>query len=485
MSDVLVAPARERSYRVPAVVQTAVITATHDYNSLQTFHAVRPVIDALISGTVSDSQLDIITSMSITAAAVLFGEDAVSWANRIHQSANEKMDTATLQKIGYFDKPESTYWGIESEPDSDILVRVVRSTGDDSSFAALETLTASGSWEPYEAVPGQTAVEMDRAITAALGQAILEGCAGLYLSYAEPVTFLRSPGFIEEQPLVAAIDPNRDYIYAIVDAADTTAVIDAIKIEPGPVVYRRDNSQWTRDESLLDSLLSASPPPLVELDEGVLEDVLAQIDSSKSNHLDVGPNGEVYEGSSIEDLGKPSAAKNRASGTQIHSPSKDTVGVTAAIARRYDESMQIVYKSHSSLVASARAEYAEDITVPISTITAAAAANREMQELQSRIQRINALAQRKRELESKEALLSIVAASNSVSAHARGQASAERLRQYWLHGKGALKIKWGVSGDWRRCYRHLRKYLGVRAKGYCQLMHKRATGMYTGDKGNR
>jgi len=44
---------------------------------------------------------------------------------------------------------------------------------------------------------------------------------------------------------------------------------------------------------------------------------------------------------------------------------------------------------------------------------------------------------------------------------------AERLRRYWSTGKGGAKIKWHLSGDWSRCYKHLKKYMGLRAKGYC------------------
>lgn len=61
---------------------------------------------------------------------------------------------------------------------------------------------------------------------------------------------------------------------------------------------------------------------------------------------------------------------------------------------------------------------------------------------------------------------------------------AEKLRRYWSSGKGAAKIKWGLPGDWKRCYRHLRKYMGLRAKGYCQNLHKRNTGMWTGSRFN-
>ena len=66
----------------------------------------------------------------------------------------------------------------------------------------------------------------------------------------------------------------------------------------------------------------------------------------------------------------------------------------------------------------------------------------------------------------------------------RNRGQAENLRRYWTHGKGALKIRWGTPGDWTRCVRHLSKYMGPRAKGYCQLRHKEATGVYTGSKYN-
>lgn len=56
--------------------------------------------------------------------------------------------------------------------------------------------------------------------------------------------------------------------------------------------------------------------------------------------------------------------------------------------------------------------------------------------------------------------------------------NAETLRRYWAEGEGAAKIRWGVGGDWYRCVSHLRKYMGTRAKGYCNLIHKRALGYY-------
>lgn len=61
---------------------------------------------------------------------------------------------------------------------------------------------------------------------------------------------------------------------------------------------------------------------------------------------------------------------------------------------------------------------------------------------------------------------------------------AEKLRRYWSTGKGAAKIRWNTPGDWKRCYRHLKKYMGLRAKGYCQNLHKRDTGVWTGSRFN-
>jgi len=67
----------------------------------------------------------------------------------------------------------------------------------------------------------------------------------------------------------------------------------------------------------------------------------------------------------------------------------------------------------------------------------------------------------------------------------RNRGNAEKLRRYWLYGKGALKIRWNTPGDWTRCVRQLSKYMGPRAKGYCALRHKEATGLWTGDKAHR
>lgn len=60
---------------------------------------------------------------------------------------------------------------------------------------------------------------------------------------------------------------------------------------------------------------------------------------------------------------------------------------------------------------------------------------------------------------------------------------AERLRRYWTTGEGGLKIRWGTPGDWTRCVRYLSEYMPGRAEGYCNLLHRRATGIYPGHHG--
>ncbi|MYT30480.1 MULTISPECIES: hypothetical protein [unclassified Streptomyces] len=59
-----------------------------------------------------------------------------------------------------------------------------------------------------------------------------------------------------------------------------------------------------------------------------------------------------------------------------------------------------------------------------------------------------------------------------------GDGNAETLRAYWARGKGAAKIRWGTPGDFDRCVGELSKYMPGRAEGYCNLLHKRATGIY-------
>ena len=57
----------------------------------------------------------------------------------------------------------------------------------------------------------------------------------------------------------------------------------------------------------------------------------------------------------------------------------------------------------------------------------------------------------------------------------------DRLRDYWVHGKGAALIGWGVPGDFNRCRMHLAKYIKPNyLSGYCANRHKDALGLLAG-----
>jgi hypothetical protein len=57
---------------------------------------------------------------------------------------------------------------------------------------------------------------------------------------------------------------------------------------------------------------------------------------------------------------------------------------------------------------------------------------------------------------------------------ARGMPAA--LQRYWLAGKGAIKIRWNVPGDFKRCVRALTKYFPKNPEGLCNILHTKATG---------
>lgn len=61
--------------------------------------------------------------------------------------------------------------------------------------------------------------------------------------------------------------------------------------------------------------------------------------------------------------------------------------------------------------------------------------------------------------------------------------ATNRLMEYWTHGKGAAKIRWGVKGSFKRCVRHLRKYFPKNPEGLCANLHKRATGEWPTEHG--
>jgi hypothetical protein len=57
---------------------------------------------------------------------------------------------------------------------------------------------------------------------------------------------------------------------------------------------------------------------------------------------------------------------------------------------------------------------------------------------------------------------------------ARGMPIA--LQRYWIAGKGGIKIRWNVPGDFKRCVHNLAKYFPKNPEGLCNILHTKATG---------
>jgi hypothetical protein len=55
-----------------------------------------------------------------------------------------------------------------------------------------------------------------------------------------------------------------------------------------------------------------------------------------------------------------------------------------------------------------------------------------------------------------------------------------QLQRYWLTGKGAAKIRWGMPHDFNRCVRNLRKYFPTNPEGLCNILHQKRLGAAPG-----
>lgn len=61
-----------------------------------------------------------------------------------------------------------------------------------------------------------------------------------------------------------------------------------------------------------------------------------------------------------------------------------------------------------------------------------------------------------------------------------------QLQRSYLTGKVAARIRWGTPGDYTRCVRQATKH-GIpprKSKGMCATLHKKATGIWPGDRRN-
>lgn len=249
-------------------------------------------------------------------------------------------------------------------------------------------------------------IDLDEDTVAFVASALTDGMDGVVLRAAIPLAFVGAA--TDVKPAGTTELPDGSIVIAVVDDMDRDAVLDLLAIAPGPVVHRRNDGEWYRDDAWLRVLRSIKPPPVVQLDDSNLEGVILQVDEATA--------GDVFDDNDAEQY------------TEMRS----SLGMSASLSEmhwldRIDRETDMAY-ANEVIVAASRA-------------------------------------------------------ANSIKGHALG---AERLRQYWTTGEGALKIRWGTPGSWTRCHRHLSKYMGTRAAGYCTNLCQRMGGYgvacHVGDK---
>lgn len=243
--------------------------------------------------------------------------------------------------------------------------------------------------------------------------------------------------------------------FAIVDPTDTTAVLEAIAIVKdstgNPQAWIRTRGTWKNDPATLAKLTGPTPPPVIELTSPEpAKTVLAQVDKYDSNvaHFPTDP---------VPTKAPVTAAGFVIPGTELGIYSEEDIINAVSVFDTLEADAQFAAKQ------------------VIRTRTTAL--NR--RDLLPADWRTISPKEEGEALASQSPLFSefgdiIVAAGHPI----QGAKGAERLKQYWTHGKGAAKIRWGTKGDLTRAHRHLAKYVGpVMAWGLAQNYHKSIFGM--------
>lgn len=396
-------------------------------------------------------------------ASLAGGESLKEWSENVLASLERSSAAeheALLASIGY-NPGEFEYRGLCTNGDPDVVTHLAR--------------TAGGSWQHWD--PSATRwydvdasllsscpmVEPDAPLLAAIVDAVASGDS-LALVYGTPMSFL-PPG----TPVsTLGDDVESTMVAAVVDDIDTTAVWSLVRLEPGrsmavraagtwedvdywpsgaDIVYLTDDDLRTQVTSDVDSADPGVPASSGADTRYFTEDELRSWATSDNppplNPVAVSPDGTV---SSLDTM-----FANVIAG----------IGANTASPGPYDDNDD---------------DEDDEERDRTRSLVSDAETLREWAVLRARRDALNAAVNNGHEATSLVAQL---------GGPDRSRGGAEQLRRYWTRGKGALKIAWGVHGDWRRCYRQLFKHMGPRAAGWCQLRHKEMTGMYTGNKAHR
>lgn len=261
-------------------------------------------------------------------------------------------------------------------------------------------------------------------------------------TFADEASYEPDPDAVQPTDISGLPESSRAFV-AIVDKDDHNAVLNLAvlaKVEAKVYAFVRMNSAWYAAPELLTKFKSTDPPFLVKLeDEGQIASVIEQIDSGDLGAEDREEQNQAPVNEEEEAI---AAAMKSYELSGDESDARDAVILASLTGNHRLLTREVIIASGLGLLDSRSVD-------DYGTILASAG-----------------------DLEGADVFESDYAA-------------ARRLKRYWLLGPGAAKVRWGTPGDWRRCVRHLSKYMGPRAKGYCQLRHKDANGFFTGDKKNK
>ena len=328
---------------------------------------------------------------------------------------------------------------------------------------------------------------------------------------------------------------------------DLVCIVPASTNSNLPNTFKRINGKWEPDPQILADLKSATPPPVVALTDEVLTDVLDQvdqvvtssaytytyseIDSTFSDMYFVDPNPLIAVGEGGLDRNRGKAEKLRRYWVYGRGAAKIRWGTPGDWKRcvrhlakymgprakgycnlRHHEAIHMWPATHAKLLRGGRKKrnllgvdefimedpvYGFDFDAmakdrPVTVVTKDDL-DRHIEDIMSEHDKmydsewvpdgdiVSLIDELNREYDRSDEYAITAAFEGGID---RNRGKAEKLRHYWLYGRGALKIRWNTPGDWTRCYHQLFKYMGPRAKGYCALRHKEATGVWPGSKFN-
>jgi len=324
--------------------------------------------------------------------------------------------------------------------------------------------------------------------------------------------------------------------FAIVANDDPGAVLDLIALVPAsststdPMAYSRIDKSWVRNETVISDLGSPTPPPVIPLDGPTLKSVIEQIDGivpvtasveadSEFFTLLWGPNGNVMVMTAAggADKNRGNAETLRRYWTRGKGAAKIRWGTKGDWSRcvrhlakylgprakgycqlRHKDALGFYTSTHAKRDRARNNSVEEFIMeTPFDPLTMKPFTEVTKEDMDMPIDAIYITYDDlyDHEWEPEEHIVRLLEDDELMAQECdhgmtaaggadKNRGNAETLRKYWTVGKGGLKIRWNTPGDWTRCYRHLKKYMGPRAKGYCSLRHKETTGMWPGDSRN-